>query len=159
VNTDLEQQLIFLGIVTAFFILGIPAYFTIRSKRQRQTKTSIPGDDSGILGFLRNDYPAAFDVLVRFVKAGELDRLEKLDPSVDSALADIRAYAQKKLIPERNSSSVLHLSKAQSSSAGDQLKAALVTVFRAAYSDPKVTDLLGIDGLKALDTFLDSLTE
>ena len=37
--------------------------------------------------------------------------------------------------------------------------AVLVTVFGAVYSDPKIADLLGLDGLKALNPFLDSLTE
>ena len=158
-NLDMGQQLILFGIVAAVFGLAIPLYLIIRSKGGRRTKTSISGSDADVLDCLKTDYPAAFDVLACFAEVGKLAHLSKLDPSANAALADVRDYAQREIIPENNSSSVLQLSKAQDSSANNQLQAALVTLFRVAYSDPKAADLLGLKGRKALDTFLDSLTE
>lgn len=158
-SIDLGQQLIFFGIVAVMFVLVISGCLIIRSKRQRRTKSPIFGRDSDVLACLKKDYPAAFDVLDCFSEAGTLDHLRKLDTSVNSALADVRGYAQRKIMAEGSSSSVLQLSKAPDSSADDQLKAALVTLFRVAYFDPRGADLLGLNGRKALDTFLDSLTE
>ena len=158
-NIDMGQQFNFFAIVAAVFVLAIPLYLIIRSKGRRRTKAPISGSEALFLYCLKNGYPAAFDVLLCFAEVGKLDHLSKLDPSADAALADIRDYAQKEIIPANNSSSVLQLLKAQDSSADDRVEAALVTLFRVAYSDPKTADLLGLKGRKALDTFLDSLTE